>query len=468
MKSLYYFRDCDTRRYRFPFDSDYGKRIQAILARVLTPNTEITFVNIHHNDCSDSFFTHETSDKRQLTIVNWAHPSNYSDDSSYYRDRLHDLGLDGSALYIPMVSDDEVHFTEGKHGMLLASFDKVKNRLYLLWDAWENHSNAELDMFNHIINFYASELKDHPLFQYVPTPEEEAAYNKVVTFDPLITNPQLGQLNRQYQQYSDQAENYRSELAKMLTQVQILSKQIAVLSLQKELPPVTVNNKWVKHIESTAKGFTIYTNPLFIYNIDKKAFESCVRNNSGYSKYSRLLPEILKGLGRKYGWYAGQYKITINLADNWKINFKCLDNSRKSYWGDGCQHPHVNREGNGCLGDLSELITQAQINFDIVALADVIIQYLQSANLNDPAGAFLYKWDLIEMPTMKDAITGKVLVPSPIAVSVAPRNICLGDMPASGCAVDPSTIRTVDVNLDDEYEDDEYEDRECDDEGNYV
>jgi hypothetical protein len=427
---MYYFvRGRDNDDYRL--DSDFGVEIKKMLARVLTPDTEITFINPHGDNIDDSWFKHEVPNKRQLTIVNWGYHSNYAEGDTYKR-YLQEYELCDDKVYVPLVSEDEIIFTDSKFQVPLAVFDKSKNRLYLLWDALHHRRRSELRMLEHIFTYFASQLTGHPLFS--PADEAELEYNKTITFNSKLVTPRLRQLQSEYADAQRYLEEHRRKIAQYITESKVLGVQIEALNNSAGIPSQTIANKWVKHIETTPSGFVVYTNPLFITYINKKKFESMVQHSSKYNKYNNLLGEITKGLGKKYGWYVGQYKIEVNLQENWRIRFHNEDNKRKGYWHSGdyaCNHPHVNREGEGCLGNLSELVASTQTSFEIGPLVDVLIQYLQSANLEDPAGSYLYKWDLIDMTTMKDAITGSRLDIIPMRIEITPPNIQDGPMPAS-------------------------------------
>lgn len=104
----------------------------------------------------------------------------------------------------------------------------------------------------------------------------------------------------------------------------------------------------------------------------------------------------------------GEYKIAIKLGTS-SIVIKNLDekNRRYSYWGEGCQHPHINPSGQACFGNIRELLAQLCQEHQYMAIVDILINFLESANLNDSAGHYAANWDLVD-PVTKEVIYGGV------------------------------------------------------------
>lgn len=96
----------------------------------------------------------------------------------------------------------------------------------------------------------------------------------------------------------------------------------------------------------------------------------------------------------------GEFRIDIYInGGNGGIKFFNLTNR-----GDGpggmsgynTHHPHVERDGTPCLGTISSAIPQLIGEYQFAVVAIVAIQYLKSVNVDDPAGAGIYKWPKVE------------------------------------------------------------------------
>lgn len=426
---MHYFVVGSQGRDEWNLNGKYEKELKEIIASVVSSNTEIVFLNPHSGSCD---FSYEDSRKRQLAIINWGYHTSERASSSDIIGYLGRNSLCNDEPFKVRSSPSEVVFYALDDNRIpLASFDTVKNRLYLLWDAIHYKNTEELNMFKRIFTFLSKQLPDHALFQPGP-PAPEMGYNQTITFNKNLMSPNLNKFRREYQEKQALIDDYRARMAKLLIELKGTSQRIIALESAETLPPVTIANKWVRHIQVTNNGFSIFTHPLFITYVDKDLFERFALHNSEYSKYARKLTDIKENLGKKYGWYVGQFNISIDLMNDWQVTFMNLDNARNAFWHDGSRpscHPHVDGRGKGCLGNLSELIAFAQSNFEIETLIDSLIGYVQSSNIDDPAGYKLYKWDLVNMETMKDVITGEKVRIEPVILNNHTLDIVDGGMP---------------------------------------
>jgi len=98
--------------------------------------------------------------------------------------------------------------------------------------------------------------------------------------------------------------------------------------------------------------------------------------------------------GKRY--YIGKCRFTINL-ENTDVRFFNLNNCRRSYWTDNDPHPHVNGEnGQACLGSVATTIAELCANSEIYALVLICIDFLENANISDPAGEKVVNWDEVD------------------------------------------------------------------------
>ena len=93
----------------------------------------------------------------------------------------------------------------------------------------------------------------------------------------------------------------------------------------------------------------------------------------------------------------GEYKIVIS-ANNGDIKFYNQNKSDRhnSVWSDKDNHPHVDQDGRGCLGNASSLIMDCVDRYQWGVLVDVLINYLESVNVDDSAGKNYYRWEQVD------------------------------------------------------------------------
>lgn len=150
------------------------------------------------------------------------------------------------------------------------------------------------------------------------------------------------------------------------------------ITLNKELE-IMANNKMIKKVEIDEQGLIIAHTEMI---------------------YSNVLGKDNKV--RRYRF--GEYQLKIDVS-NGEVKFINANNKdkRHSCWGDKCHHPHVNEQGNACLGSASTLIMDCVDRYQWGVLADVLINYLQSVNIDDSAGKYYIRWDEVDNDGKKKA-----------------------------------------------------------------
>ena len=107
------------------------------------------------------------------------------------------------------------------------------------------------------------------------------------------------------------------------------------------------------------------------------------------TKYIHMLhPETEKfyALGRiRFKFEAGHASESVRI--------KNLTHTFVGYWPD-CAHPHVQQNTNGCLGTLGSSLAQLFGQGEYAEGIEQIIMFLQTVNLDDPAGAAIINWPL--------------------------------------------------------------------------
>ena len=179
--------------------------------------------------------------------------------------------------------------------------------------------------------------------------------------------------------------SYQNTLSNLLNELRIKQEMFAIFSngadFVEQLEKILTNKK-VVNIDIDDSGYLIIeTNEI-----------TCKASNGGL-------------------YDVGRFKIKFD-PKNSSIRFYNLDSDkiRRSYWGNKCHHPHISHTGEACLGNSSEIIATLNSNMEYAGVVDIIINFLEQANLSDPAGKFVANWDLID----KDGnVLRKGLVNSP-------------------------------------------------------
>ena len=96
--------------------------------------------------------------------------------------------------------------------------------------------------------------------------------------------------------------------------------------------------------------------------------------------------------GSRYA--VGAFEIEFKVREN-VVLFKNLTDTRRSYWGSGCQHPHVSQARRPCLGNIANSMIYLASEYEYQGLFDLFIAYLEAINLDDIAGRFALNWDRV-------------------------------------------------------------------------
>jgi hypothetical protein len=97
---------------------------------------------------------------------------------------------------------------------------------------------------------------------------------------------------------------------------------------------------------------------------------------------------------RKY--IIGHFDIDIDFIQGQVLMFnKNKENHRQSCWTSKDNHPHVRETGQACWGNVSTTISILMNDFEIKALAGMVVNYLESFNKDDAAGRKIVNWDFL-------------------------------------------------------------------------
>lgn len=98
---------------------------------------------------------------------------------------------------------------------------------------------------------------------------------------------------------------------------------------------------------------------------------------------------------RKYLF--GEYLIEFDFI-NFDVKFINLntDLRRKSYWGEGCHHPHIDTTGRACLGNIRNDIETALKDMSFSYAVILAVSFLRSVNIKDAAGKYVKNWPVVD------------------------------------------------------------------------
>ena len=132
----------------------------------------------------------------------------------------------------------------------------------------------------------------------------------------------------------------------------------------KELDLIS-EHELIEDIQIIDNLFVFHTKPLYIYD----------SNNTQY--------------------YGGNFKIVIKPKTS-DIHLSS-NMQRPSYWSDKDYHPHIDGNcGRACFGNVEPTIAELSSQLELYALVTVILEFLQSANLDDCAGKNVVNWDKVD------------------------------------------------------------------------
>lgn len=282
---------------------------------------------------------------------------------------------------------NEGYLTVGDNVPLLQYKD---SSFYFLYDVCEFNSADELLLMEKLLNDMLTLIAG-----------SEEAVNAQITENARIEQERKTKAfikrmsDRERKNKDDRARN----LAEKKQSMEYYRKEVRKLALaiQVEEDILNANVNAIDRLEETLnKELEIMKN--------NKKIESVTINDDGYiivntkTIYSNVLGK--DKVTRRYRF--GEYTVKID-ASNGKIRFinKNESDKRRSCWGNNCNHPHVQDNGEACLGSASTLIMDCVDRYQWGILADVLVNYLESVNTGDSAGKYFYNWDEVDADGVK-------------------------------------------------------------------
>lgn len=277
--------------------------------------------------------------------------------------------------FLPPLGKESI-FIDSPEGITLAEYFELENELYILFDVFEEYNENNINIFTYIMQEFERLVWKPKILEnsWKYTKNKEKLIENFTERVKKQKQEFIVNNLRQIQTIEDDINTYRLSLKRCYDnlfskrrQVEEDKKSIHNLIDKsiKDLDQIIKLEK-VSDIQIIDNKFHIFTNDIYIYN----------------SK------------GKRY--YGGKYKIVFDIFTS-DVRFFNLNNSRKGFWTAHDPHPHVNGEdGSPCLGNVTETIVELSSQAELYALVITFINFLESVNLEDPAGANIIRWDEVD------------------------------------------------------------------------
>lgn len=95
-------------------------------------------------------------------------------------------------------------------------------------------------------------------------------------------------------------------------------------------------------------------------------------------------------------YYMGKYRIELQ-PERTSVKWFNLNNARNGYFSGGKnQHPHINAQGEACMGNISATLAELSSRMELYALVLMAIDFVESVNTSDVAGRKITNWDKVD------------------------------------------------------------------------
>lgn len=262
-------------------------------------------------------------------------------------------------------------------GRTLAEYDKDNNTLYILFDIFGSTAiyDKSVAICKDILSNFLNHIQDFAFlrFSWLNADNKDSIRDNFVN---MLTSQRIAKMEnnkrsieeaeQRIRQYSNDIKTYYDKVLRLRKEVNLNDESIkdSFTAISKELDILAAHPK-IKDICLKDNYFIIVTHPLTIHASN----------------------------GRKY--YGGEFTIKMNMG-NTEVHFSSTE-KHHSYWTSFDPHPHVNgRDGMACLGNISTTIAELCSQEQLYALAMICIDFCESANVDDPAGANVKNWPLLD------------------------------------------------------------------------
>lgn len=308
------------------------------------------------------------------------------------------IGAESFSMIAPDYKDTECVFE--KNNIPIAIFDKARNVIYFTFLTSFTRIERTKKVLNLILETLDFFSKQYPgVFCFKESEQNNnenqiQEKNKKIFGETLkfIYNEKKNKLISDINYYKKELQDCTQRLKQCNKKIKLANENLETIE-NKTLNDILLDNVYVDEVKNDGSIVHVLTKDLFITHFDKQNYNELI--DKKYGVYDALRYKNRKKMesDKEYKFYLGKFDIEINL-NNMDVKFFNLNNRRRSYWGENCNAPHVDNNGEACLGDLSELMAYAISDNDLCLLIDLCIQYLQSVNLSDLAGKYVISWDL--------------------------------------------------------------------------
>ena len=239
----------------------------------------------------------------------------------------------------------------------------------------------------------ANIIKDYIMLTTLDKEElEKIKYEKMLAnILKVIENTNKNESRREHDRLvmiTSDIGRYTDSLARMYKEQQQIMKRIEVIQkasdekqdkIKKDLEQILALDK-IRSITPSSDGKALNVRTELLY---------------GYTQHNRCFK-------------LAPYNITINFIDG-SIRFDCPQAfKRRSCWSESCPHPHIATGGEACFGNIASTIAQLIADMELFALITVILNYLESINVEDIAGEYCTNWDEVDPDTHELIREGRI------------------------------------------------------------
>lgn len=200
-----------------------------------------------------------------------------------------------------------------------------------------------------------------------------------------------------YEDVNSKKEENELLLANTMARIEELRTEIGVqYNRMRSLLNISITfNK-----EEVLKQITEEVN--FIRNHDKT--ESVAVISTGFEIITKRI-KLYEPVNDKY-YRIDPVKIIINIRKNQVSIYAANGIGENAYW-DNSPHPHISGSGFACFGNIEHQVSQYINEGELYSLYVLLISFLSTCDVNDPAGAEITVWDEIDenWTTIKEGYT---------------------------------------------------------------
>ena len=256
-------------------------------------------------------------------------------------------------------------------GIPIAEYKKDKGIMCVLFDLLGKYDEDVIKIFEYIISEFNKKviLPQQTKYSWKLTDDKEEL---IQTFLKHLKQNRLEDIEAdkaKLRDYEENIERYRRELKKWYDQSIWLRDSIT----NAEQKTGNVSSGIIKDLDN------ISNHP--------KIIDLSIKNNKLIVKTKPLVATNQKGEHFMVGAY------TIDIIPN-EVDITIItDTKRRSYWSRYDNHPHVNDLGKACFGNVDSTLAELCSQNELYAIVMVIIDFLESINIDDAAGRMCYSWD---------------------------------------------------------------------------